>query len=127
MNYNPTTGATNTQEMNPTHMNTQPQPIQPAAIARKRARDGVRTELSVFLKVKPGREKQIRAVLSNLSGEAESLARHAVVKVGTLHDPRQVLFDNDTRLMIGSSFDGNWGIYIDDFRRTSITGPWGQF
>src|SRR5260221_6600622 len=75
----------NEQEMNTTKMNTETQPKQPPTILRKGARDGVRTELSVFVKVKPGREKQIRAVLSNLSGEAESLAREAVVKVGSLH------------------------------------------
>ena len=113
--------------MNTTNVNTQTQPKQPAAIPRKGARDGVRTELSVFLKVKPGREKQIRAVLSSLSGEAVGLAREAVVNVGTLHDARQVLFDNDTRLMIGTSFDGSWDVYIDDFARTSILDLWAKF
>ena len=117
----------NTLEINTRNMNTQTESKPPISIPRKGARDGVRTELSVFLKVKPGREKQIRAVLSNLSGEAESLAREAVVKVGTLHDARQVLFDNDTRLMIGTSFDGNWDIYIDDFARTSILDLWDKF
>src|SRR5882757_8833605 len=87
----------------------------PAVSPRKGARDGVRNELSVFLKVKPGHEKQIRSVLSSLSGEAVGLARQAVVNVGTLHDARQALFDNDTRLMIGTSFDGSWDVYIDDF------------
>ncbi len=100
------------------------EPVQPA---RKGAVDGVRNELSVFLKVKPGHEKQIREVLSNLSGEAASLAREAVVKVGTLHDARQVLFDNDTRLMIGTSFDGSWDVYIEDFARTSILDLWAKF
>ena len=97
------------------------------ASPRKGAVDGVRNELSVFLKVKPGHEKQIREVLSNLSGEAAGLAREAVVKVGTLHDARQVLFDNDTRLMIGTSFDGSWDVYIEDFARTSILDLWAKF
>src|SRR5216684_2298010 len=100
------------------------EPVQPA---RKGAVDGVRNELSVFLKVKPGHEKQIREVLSSLSGEAVDLAREAVVNVGTLHDARQVLFDNDTRLMIGTSFDGNWDVYINDFARTSILDLWAKF
>jgi hypothetical protein len=94
---------------------------------RKGAQDGVRNELSVFLKVKPGHEKQIREVLSSLSGEAIGLAREAVVNVGTLHDARQVLFDDDTRLMIGTSFDGNWDVYIEDFARTSILDLWHKF
>src|SRR5713226_4668410 len=108
-------------------MKPQTAPTQPAASPRKGARDGVRNELSVFLKVKPGHEKQIRAVLSSLSGEAVGLAREAVVNVGTLHDARQVLFDNDTRLMIGTSFDGDWDVYIEDFARTSILDLWAKF
>jgi hypothetical protein len=108
-------------------MKPQTAPMQPVTSPRKGAVDGVRNELSVFLKVKPGHEKQIREVLSNLSGEAASLAREAVVKVGTLHDARQVLFDNDTRLMIGTSFDGSWDVYIEDFARTSILDLWAKF
>ncbi len=108
-------------------MKPQTAPTQPAASPRKGAVDGVRNELSVFLKVKPGHEKQIREVLSNLSGEAAGLAREAVVKVGTLHDARQVLFDSDTRLMIGTSFDGSWDVYIEDFARTSILDLWAKF
>ncbi len=111
-------------EMN---MTAQTAPARPIASPRKGARDGVRNELSVFLKVKPGHEKQIRAVLSSLSGEAVGLAREAVVSVGTLHDARQVLFDSDTRLMIGTSFDGDWDVYIDDFARTSILDLWAKF
>src|SRR5260221_12106141 len=108
-------------------MTIQTAPERPIAPARKGAEAGVRNEVSVFLKVKPGDEKQSREVLSSLSGEALGLAREAVVKVGTLHDARQVLFDNDTRLMIGTSFDGNWDIYIDDFARTSILDLWDKF
>jgi len=114
-------------EMKTQEMTTQTELEKPAASPRKGARDGVRNELSVFLKVKPGHEKQIREVLSSLSGEAVDLAREAVVNVGTLHDARQVLFDNDTRLMIGTSFDGNWDVYINDFARTSILDLWAKF
>ena len=108
-------------------MKTQTETTEHVASPRKGAVDGVRNELSVFLKVKPGHERQIRAVLSNLAGEAVGLAREAVVNVGTLHDARQVLFDNDTRLMIGTSFDGSWDVYIDDFARTSILDLWAKF
>jgi hypothetical protein len=108
-------------------MQPQTEPTKPVPSPRKGAQDGVRTELSVFLKVKPGHEKQIRAVLLSLSGEAVGDAREAVVKVGTLHDARQVLFDDDTRLMIATSFDGNWDVYIDDFARTSILDLWDKF
>jgi hypothetical protein len=114
-------------EMKTQEMTTQTELGKTTASPRKGAVDGVRNELSVFLRVKRGHEKQIRAVLSSLSGEAVDLAREAVVNVGTLHDARQVLFDNDTRLMIGTSFDGNWDVYINDFARTSILDLWAKF
>jgi hypothetical protein len=108
-------------------MKTQMEPVRAVASPRKGAQDGVRHELSVFLKVKPGHEKPIRAVLSNLAGDALDKVREAVVNVGTLHDARQVLFDDDTRLMLGTSFDGQWDVYIDDFARTSILTLWDKF
>ena len=37
------------------------------------------------------------------------------VKVGTLHEMRFVFFDNDTRMLFATSFDGDWDTYIDDF------------
>src|SRR5260370_8243375 len=98
-------------------MTKQTEPERPIAPARKGAQDGVRNELSVFLKVKPGHEKQIREVLSSLAGEAVRLARGAVVNVGPLHDARQALFGNDARLMIGTIFAGSWYFYIDNFAR----------
>src|SRR5216684_6544714 len=96
------------------------------ASPRQGARDGVRTELSVFLKVKPGHEKQIRAIFSDPSSDLER-ARAAMVDVGTLHDARQVLFDNDTRLLIATSFDGDWDVYIEDFARTLVLKSWDTF
>src|SRR5258708_38047530 len=114
-------------EMKTQELTTQTELEKPIPSPRKGARDGVRSELSVFLKVKPGHEKQIRAVLSSLSGEAVDLAREAAVNVGTLHDARQVLFDNHPRLMIGTSFDGDWDVYIEDFARTSILDLWAKF
>ena len=36
-------------------------------------------------------------------------------KVGTLHTMRFVFFDNDTRLLFATAYDGDWDAYIDDF------------
>jgi hypothetical protein len=36
-------------------------------------------------------------------------------RVGTVHDLRYVIFDNDTRLLFVSTFDGDWDAYINDF------------
>ena len=32
-----------------------------------------------------------------------------------MHDLRFVIFDNDTRVIFASTFDGDWDPYIDDF------------
>jgi hypothetical protein len=107
-------------------MNEQIKISMPVSSPRRGAKDGVRNELSVFLKVKPGHEKQIRAVFSDSASDLDR-ARQAMINVGTLHDARQVLFDDDTRLMIATSFDGDWDVYIDDFARTSILDIWDKF
>jgi len=38
-----------------------------------------------------------------------------VDRIGTIHDNRYVIFDNDTRFLFTSTFDGAWDPYIDDF------------
>jgi len=35
--------------------------------------------------------------------------------MGNLHDMRVVFFDNDTRMLFATVFDGTWDNYIDDF------------
>ncbi len=35
--------------------------------------------------------------------------------VATIHEARFVLFDDDTRLLFATSFDGAWDSYMDDF------------
>ena len=36
-------------------------------------------------------------------------------RIGTLHDLRFVIFDNDTRLLFATTFDDDWDAYINDF------------
>ena len=35
--------------------------------------------------------------------------------ISTIHEARFVLFDDDTRLLFATSFDGPWDAYMDDF------------
>ena len=35
--------------------------------------------------------------------------------IATIHEARFVLFDDDTRLLFATSFDGPWDAYMDDF------------
>lgn len=80
--------------------------------------DGVMTEFTIFSKVKPGHEQALREVLERAQNNPRRA--EAVQEIGTLHEARHVLFDNDTRHMFCSSFDGTWDQYIDDFATTVI-------
>jgi len=74
------------------------------------ARLGKVSELTIIVPLAPGGAKRLRAFLRLLGG---NLNRGD--KVGTLHDMRFVFFDNDTRMLFATSFDGDWDAYIDDF------------
>ena len=75
------------------------------------ARLGKRSELTIIVPLVPGGAKRLKTFLRSLGGNLSPGAS----KVGTLHDMRFVFFDNDTRLLFATSFDGDWDAYIDDF------------
>jgi hypothetical protein len=93
---------------------------------RKGARVGPVSELSVFLKVKPGREQAIREVF-NMPADQKAELEKAIADVGTLHQARYVLFDNGTRLLVATTFDGDWDVYIDDFAASYVLDAWDKF
>jgi hypothetical protein len=74
------------------------------------ARLGKVSELTIIVPLAPGGAKRLRAFLRLLGGNLDKGD-----KVGTLHDMRFVFFDNDTRMIFATSFDGDWDVYIDDF------------
>jgi len=86
-----------------------PPPIESAG--RVGARLGKRSELTIIVPLAPGGAKRLRTFLQLLGGNLSPGA----TKVGTLHDMRFVFFDNDTRMLFATSFDGDWDTYIDDF------------
>ena len=49
--------------------------------------------------------------VSQLGGQNQSL----MDRMGTVHDLRYLVFDNDTRLLFASTFDGDWDQYLNDF------------
>ncbi len=79
---------------------------------------GVMTEFTLFTKVKPGHGQALRETLERARHDPRRA--EAVQEIGTLHEARYVLFDDDTRLLFCSSFDGSWDKYIDDFATTYI-------
>jgi len=87
---------------------TPPQAIESAG--RVGARLGTVSELTIIVPLAPGGAKRTRALLRLFGGNLNKGD-----KVGTLHDMRFVFFDNDTRMLFATSFDGDWDAYIDDF------------
>ena len=74
------------------------------------ARLGNVSELTIIVPLAPGGAKRTRALLRLFGGNLNKGD-----SVGTLHDMRFVFFDNDTRMLFATSFDGDWDAYIDDF------------
>ena len=83
--------------------------------------DGVASEFTIFPTIKQGHVDALREDLIKVG--SDDATRRAVLKeIGTLHDARWVIFDNDTRFLFASVFDGSWDKYIDDFGASSIAG-----
>ena len=91
-----------------------PPPVESAG--RVGARLGKVSELTIIVPLAPGGAKRLRAFLRLLGGNLTPGAK----RVGTLHNMRFVFFDNDTRLLFATAYDGDWDPYIDDFA-TKIT------
>jgi hypothetical protein len=73
-------------------------------------KSGRSNEFTIITTLKPGGAERLRQKLSTpRSGDDRRLT------IGTLHEMRYVIFDNDTRLLFASTFDGDWDAYIDDF------------
>jgi hypothetical protein len=74
-------------------------------------RQGKVSELTVIAPFAPGGAKRLRALLKLLGANFGDAGE----KVGTVHDMRFVFFDNDTRMLFATAYDGDWDPYIDDF------------
>jgi len=73
-------------------------------------RQGKVSEFTLMFKLKPGGANRLRTLLGVLGGNFQGADA-----VGTVHDMRFVLFDNDTRLLFATAYDGEWDPYIVDF------------
>jgi hypothetical protein len=75
-------------------------------------RQGKVSELTVIAPLAPGGAKRMRAFLEILHG---SIGNEMVDRVGTVHDMRFVILDNDTKLLFCTAYDLDWDPYIEDF------------
>jgi hypothetical protein len=81
-------------------------------------RIGKRGELILFGKVVPGGAKLFRERLPQFQAEAA----YWESRVGTVHDFRAFLFDNDTRILFLITYDGDFRSYVTDI--IVQAGPW---
>jgi len=72
---------------------------------------GRSNEFTLIMPLKPGGAERLRKKL----GPDTFAGTWALDRLGTVHDLRFLIFDNDTRLLFASTFDGDWDAYINDF------------
>jgi len=68
------------------------------------------SELTAMADLKPGGADHLRRILELIGGNMSG-AR----KVGTVHDMRFVIFDDDKKILFCTAYDGDWDTYIEDF------------
>ena len=68
------------------------------------------SELTAFATLKPGGAERLRRIFNLTNGNFDGAQR-----VSTLHYMRFVFFDNDTKIMFATTYDGDWDAYINDF------------
>jgi hypothetical protein len=91
--------------------------IQTTTVAETRpgTKAGQSNEFTLICNLKPGGAERMRKLLAGgFTGERQKNTD----RIGTVHDLRFVIFDNDTRVVFASTFDGSWDSYMDDFGTT---------
>jgi len=82
---------------------------------------GPTNEFTLFFHVKPGHRDALRAAVRTLQDHPGYRPGDYHIAIGTIHEARFVLFDDDTRLLFATSFDGPWDAYMDDFATSGPT------
>ena len=82
----------------------------PAGMKNPGLTSGQAHEFAIILPLKPGGGQRMRERLKDSTADIQLMD-----KMGTLHDLRFVLFDNDTRVLFASTYDGGFEQYIKDF------------
>lgn len=80
--------------------------------SRPGSRTGQSNEFTLICALKPGGAERMRKLMADgFTGERQKNTD----RIATVHDLRFVVFDNDTRMIFASTFDGDWESYINDF------------
>ena len=84
------------------------------AESRPGLKAGRSNEFTLIMNLKPGGAERLRKKLAS-SSKFGNQNQVFADRIGTLHDLRFVIFDNDTRLLFATTFDDDWDAYINDF------------
>ena len=87
----------------------------PVGTTRPGVSVGPTTEFSLFFHVRNGHGPELRRALRELQDHPGYRPGEYNMAITTIHEARFVLFDDDTRLLFATSFDGPWDAYMDDF------------
>lgn len=81
---------------------------------------GSTSEFTILFSVEPGHEAAIREAIEVLQGTPGYRPGDYDLPIATIHEARFVLFDDDSRLLFATSFDGPWDAYMDDFAASPL-------
>ncbi len=90
--------------------------------ARPGIRVGPASEVSLFFRVLPGHGDAIREAIRSLQQSPGYRPGDYDLPISSIHEARFVLFDDDTRLLFATSFDGSWDAYLEDFAMSPLMG-----
>jgi hypothetical protein len=76
---------------------------------------GSTSEFTLFFHVRPGHGPALREALSALQSAPGYRPGDYALPIAVIHEARFVPFDDDTRLLFATSFDGPWDSYMEDF------------
>jgi hypothetical protein len=90
--------------------------------SRPGIRVGSTSEFSLFFHVKPGHGAAIRDAIRALQNTPGYRPGDYDLPISNIHEARFVVFDDGTRLLFATSFDGPWDAYMDDFAASPLAG-----
>jgi hypothetical protein len=85
-------------------------------VARPGLKAGRSNEFTLLARLKPGGAERLRSKLGPDTFRDKNQV--LIDRLGTVHDLRYSIIDEDTRLLFASTFDGDWDAYINDFAST---------
>ena len=92
-----------------------------ASSARPFKYHGNQGEFTLLAPLKPGGAERTREIQRGAEERFTAIS-DALHGIGTLHNVRIALVDNDTRMLFAAIYDGTWDQYIDDFATAAAAG-----